>query len=362
MDAEYIRGSNGDGEAVRAIVTTDRGIGDSDLIVDSVLNWPNKFIATVGDLDEGTGLFDPDTISIFYGTLTGSIITIDQFAPGYSDVGNEINQSVVLKPTTAWADTVADNAGGAGSGIIVSPTPPPDPEEDDFWLDESEEGDAGFIAFSAGQAVSGLVNSSNTVYTVAYGSYIAGSLQVFVNGLAQTRTTHFVETNPTTGTFTMTSAPVTGDIIQVNYQNSPASANNADTIDGYQLSAIVDAFYPVGSVFVSGSGTMPALIASIGTWVRLEGRVIVGLDAAQTEFDTINETGGAKTHTLTVAEMPNHQHDLEIQFGSAAGGTYQGLDRVGGASNLKKTTFTGGGGAHNNLQPYKVKYMWERTA
>jgi microcystin-dependent protein len=41
---------------------------------------------------------------------------------------------------------------------------------------------------------------------------------------------------------------------------------------------------------------------------NLKGRVIVGVDAAQTEFDTLAETGGFKTHTITAAELPGHTH------------------------------------------------------
>jgi microcystin-dependent protein len=41
---------------------------------------------------------------------------------------------------------------------------------------------------------------------------------------------------------------------------------------------------------------------------NLQGRIPVGRDAAQTEFDVLGEAGGAKTHTLTTAEMPSHTH------------------------------------------------------
>lgn len=44
----------------------------------------------------------------------------------------------------------------------------------------------------------------------------------------------------------------------------------------------------------------------------MQGRVVVGRDSGQTEFDTLGETGGAKTHTLTAAEsgLPAHTHNL----------------------------------------------------
>lgn len=94
------------------------------------------------------------------------------------------------------------------------------------------------------------------------------------------------------------------------------------------------------------------------------GRVPVSVDTTQTEFDTVEETGGAKTHTLTETEMPSHQHfsglyQVADRFGSGgrdAAGTYSGY---GGAV---YTSSTGGSGAHNNLQPYITCYMWKRTA
>lgn len=50
---------------------------------------------------------------------------------------------------------------------------------------------------------------------------------------------------------------------------------------------------------------------SAGTWVAWgAGRVPVGVDTAQTEFNTVEKTGGEKTHTLATNEMPRHNHML----------------------------------------------------
>ena len=106
--ADYIAASDGTGEAVRAIVTTQRLIGSVTIITDSVDGWPNKFVATSGTLNVSTGLLEEGTVTVFKGHLTGSIITIDDYAPGYSDEGHEVGQVIVLKPTTLWADLVKD--------------------------------------------------------------------------------------------------------------------------------------------------------------------------------------------------------------------------------------------------------------
>jgi microcystin-dependent protein len=87
---------------------------------------------------------------------------------------------------------------------------------------------------------------------------------------------------------------------------------------------------------------------------NLKGRVPVGLDLTQTEFDVLGETGGEKTHTLTPTEMPAHTHDYAWGEGAAAaGGSFTSMINVG-FDHPRATTSAGSGGAHNNLQPYEV--------
>jgi microcystin-dependent protein len=84
---------------------------------------------------------------------------------------------------------------------------------------------------------------------------------------------------------------------------------------------------------------------------NLKGRVVVGYNASETEFDTIGETGGAKTHTLTVAEMPTHTHDLTLN--NSGSGAYPSWGTFGTATpSTATTTSSGSSTAHNNLQPY----------
>jgi microcystin-dependent protein len=85
------------------------------------------------------------------------------------------------------------------------------------------------------------------------------------------------------------------------------------------------------------------------------GRVAVGIDTTETEFDTLGKTGGAKTHTLTVAEMPSHTHTIgNVPWTNS--GPYGAAN--GSSHSFKVSSFpsaaTGGSGAHNNLQPYLV--------
>lgn len=121
----------------------------------------------------------------------------------------------------------------------------------------------------------------------------------------------------------------------------------------------------IGDLYFTTRTTAPGTRWPGTTWEAYgAGRVPVGYDATQTEFDTIGETGGAKTHTLTTAEIPAHAHlfDLEgtADLGSAPYSPAPGTGTL--YKNYVTTTESGGGGAHNNLQPYVVVYIWRRTA
>ena len=86
----------------------------------------------------------------------------------------------------------------------------------------------------------GTVNGTNKVFTTARG-YVGATLQVFINGVKQRRGADFVETTPSSGTFTMDEAPLTGDVIFVNYSYNLNPSSNADTVDGYNANATVTA-------------------------------------------------------------------------------------------------------------------------
>ncbi|WP_279001772.1 phage baseplate protein [Thomasclavelia cocleata] len=120
--------------------------------------------------------------------------------------------------------------------------------------------------------------------------------------------------------------------------------------------------HPVGCIYMSTSSVSPQTTFG-GTWIRWgNGRVPVGVNTSDSDFNTVEKTGGEKKHTLTINEMPAHSHEDAKARGlqnTATGSAKYGFIMDGSYSS---TAYTGGNESHNNLQPYITCYMWKRTA
>lgn len=122
-----------------------------------------------------------------------------------------------------------------------------------------------------------------------------------------------------------------------------------------KLQSILDYVYPVGSIYFSYSHVSPAELFG-GTWERIENAFLWACD----EKGAIGQTGGEKTHTLTVEEMPKHNHGA-YYTGTATTKTHPW--QSGSGSNLGYGVIDAGGGkAHNNMPPYIQVAVWRRTA
>lgn len=144
--------------------------------------------------------------------------------------------------------------------------------------------------------------------------------------------------------------------------------DNADILD--KLWEIV---YPVGAIYMSASAVSPQDLFG-GTWVKIEDRFLLSAGDSYVAGDM----GGAATHTLTVDEIPSHDGHLYSNTNSTIGGTagyylasstltsYGSYGRgwsIHDGNEAHPAGFNkGGGAAHNNMPPYLVVYMWERTA
>ena len=151
--------------------------------------------------------------------------------------------------------------------------------------------------------------------------------------------------------------------------NQTVTTINTDVTNiknGTNIENIMLANYPVGSIYFSVDSANPSTKFG-GTWVAWgAGRVPVGVDTADRAFSTVEMKSGEKVHLLTQSELPptlDFKTD-NIGFQVYGEGTNQGEEvATAFGSNTTLTLINSGGGtAHNNLQPYITCYMWKRTA
>lgn len=253
----------------------------------------------------------------------------------------------------------------------------------------------GSNSFVSDETPTGLINSSNTTYS-AFRGYVANSLEVYINGLKQIRGVDYTEATPSTGAFTITAAPFTGDNLRINYQYNLNPSSNADTVDGYHA----DDLMPVASLMCYASDTLPSAnwllcygqAISRATYALLFSRlgIVYGVGDGSTTFnvpdmrgrvpagqddmggtsanrltnpastiggldgDVLGGIGGSETHVITTAQLASHTHaapssgSFLVNTGS---GTIQALS--GGTANslIGATASTGSDSAHNNVQP-----------
>lgn len=120
-------------------------------------------------------------------------------------------------------------------------------------------------------------------------------------------------------------------------------------------------YFPVGSIYLSVNNINPGTIFG-GTWVQIKDRFLLGAGSTY----TAGKTGGSATHTLTINEMPTHNHNYNTGrwywAETAGGGEVVSSQSETSYMFTRTTSDTGGGKAHNNMPPYLVVYIWKRTA
>lgn len=128
---------------------------------------------------------------------------------------------------------------------------------------------------------------------------------------------------------------------------------------------LINLFLPVGFIISTEDDSYnPNTIYTGTTWQRIKGKMIIGRDEDDTDFQTSGLTGGSKTHTQTVAEMPSHNHTidngyLDNRIDAGIRQTGQGTFYSGSGND---TQYTGGGQAMDIMNPYEVANIWKRTA
>lgn len=143
--------------------------------------------------------------------------------------------------------------------------------------------------------------------------------------------------------------------------------------------------YPVGSIYLSVNATNPASLFG-GTWVSFgAGKMLVGLNTSDPDFDTVEETGGAKTHNHAVGTLAASAHadagvadhtninvpaslTTAVKVGTSTANaaakthnhTIASIPHV--VIQPSAHTISGNTAEGNNLPPYITVYMWKRTA
>lgn len=146
-------------------------------------------------------------------------------------------------------------------------------------------------------------------------------------------------------------------------------------VSGHTKAQIVDMIYPVGSIYMSVNRTSPATLFG-GTWQRITGRfLLAGTDSSNSgAAQTPGNTGGAATHTLTKAELPDTELGVKFPYNGleydaymyqltayTGGGT--GIGTFGlNQGNKLHTEALGSGNSFSIMPPFLSVYVWKRTA
>lgn len=157
-----------------------------------------------------------------------------------------------------------------------------------------------------------------------------------------------------------------GGLLYGTVNESTSSMTWANMISHFNIKQyILDTTYPIGTVYQSTVNNSPANFLG-GTWERFSsGRVLVGVNESDADFNAPHKYGGAKVHYLTEAQLPSHRHPMRKAWSNSGGPETQpiaGWDKGTNYAPLSYTEYAGGGQAHNNMQPYYTVYMWRRTA
>ena len=139
---------------------------------------------------------------------------------------------------------------------------------------------------------------------------------------------------------------------------TPIDAKNLN----FNFKEVFNLIFPIGKVEVFFDNEDHSNYMGF-TWERTAvGKVLVGYDPSDTDFNAIGKTGGEKEHTLTIDEMPSHNHNAYLSGGSLASAPGRLLfETASGQEFYNSIKSTGGGQPHNNLQPYEVMAFWKRV-
>lgn len=130
------------------------------------------------------------------------------------------------------------------------------------------------------------------------------------------------------------------------------------------MNNVINSLIPsIGEIYITISDENPSLKFG-GTWEQIKDTFLL----ASGDIYAAGSMGGESTHTLTIEEMPNHNHIFQRHMlnknddGVSTGNTGYGVTNK--TIDIYETTTenSGGGYAHNNMPPYLTVYVWKRVA
>ena len=149
-----------------------------------------------------------------------------------------------------------------------------------------------------------------------------------------------------------------------NYPNTDTAINATNL--NYNFNEILNLIYPIGRGFIDFTDTDYSNWLGFSWERELLGLTPIGYNPNDEDFNEIGKTMGEKTHTLTINEMPSHTHNVNL-----SAGTDTGISRLitsdwswdtKNQQNSGLINSSGGGQAHNNIQPSQVVAYWRRVA
>jgi hypothetical protein len=227
-----------------------------------------------------------------------------------------------------------------------------------FTLSIQLTGNKATVEITGASNLTGQTSGAKTVYLVDYGTDSTGVVQVKA-------------TDALGGTVTReVTIPTVAVPLNMNFDLQAICfggvAEKEKTVEfkwpiHYMGKALLDLLHPVGSVYQSTDSTSPADLFG-GTWEQVKDVFLL----AAGDSHAAGSTGGEETHTLTKAELPDHNHTFKYTGQSVTTGV--NAVRLYQAASNQYNAYSGGQSsdcgdqAHNNMPPYLAVYTWRRTA
>lgn len=364
---EQIKGSDGTANASLATVQNSRSSGASTIIVDTVAGInPAGFIGSMGTPHTFTDPVTSETITViseatavdFSGHIDGSNIEIDDIAPGYTDLGSEVGDIIIIKPTTQYSDNLAEvleaahNDDGTPSPAGIHYSMPAGA----LLPYAGAAAPTGFLLCDGSSKLratyTDLFTAIGTVFGAADGTHfnvpdLRGRLPFGAGARTFTITAASTDVNIGTDQIAVTASDniKTGKaVVLTTSGGAPAGLTAGNT---YYL-IVID------TTHIKLATTHALAVAGTGIDITTQGTGTHTLTFTGTTH-ALGSSGGEDNHSTTISEMPAHVHTGgAVNTGQSA----TGPGPLGGYTNVADVASTGGSTAHNVLNPYTaVNYI-----